>query len=78
MTSLLQSHEPISQKNRTVPLECAECGARYIAVLADDPPDWKPHCAARRSDPCGAAPSIACTQFRLNATDPNGEGKNAT
>jgi hypothetical protein len=20
------------------------CRARYIAVLADDPPDWKPHC----------------------------------
>jgi hypothetical protein len=44
ITSLLQSHEPISQKDRTVPLECAECGARYIAVLVDDPPDWKPHC----------------------------------
>ena len=25
-------------------LECKECRARYIAVLADDPPDWKPHC----------------------------------
>jgi hypothetical protein len=21
-----------------------ECRARYIAVLSDDPPDWKPHC----------------------------------
>jgi hypothetical protein len=31
-------------KDRAVPLECTECRARYIAVLDDDPPDWKPHC----------------------------------
>ena len=44
MTSQLQHHEPAPRKDRAVPLECAECRARYIAVLADDPPDWKPHC----------------------------------
>ena len=44
MTSQLQHHEPVLRKDRAVPLECTECRARYIAVLADDPPDWKPHC----------------------------------
>jgi hypothetical protein len=44
MTSRLQHHEPVPRKDRAVPLECTECGARYIAVLDDDPPDWKPHC----------------------------------
>jgi hypothetical protein len=34
----------VARKDRAVPLECTECHARYIAVLADDPPDWKPHC----------------------------------
>jgi hypothetical protein len=44
MTSQLQRHEPASRKDRAVPLECTECHARYIAVLDDDPPDWKPPC----------------------------------
>ena len=44
MTSELQHHEPVPRKDRAVPLECTECRARYIAVLSDDPPDWKPHC----------------------------------
>ena len=44
MTSQLQHHEPVPCKDRVVPLECIECRARYIAVLSDDPPDWKPHC----------------------------------
>ena len=44
MISQLLHHEPVPRKDRAVPLECAECRARYIAVLADDPPDWKPHC----------------------------------
>ena len=44
MTSQLQHHEPVPRKDRAVPLECTECRARYIAVLSDDPPDWKPHC----------------------------------
>ena len=44
MTSQLQHHEPVPGKDRAVSLECTECRARYIAVLSDDPPDWKPHC----------------------------------
>jgi hypothetical protein len=44
MTSQLQHHEPVPRKDRAVPLECTECHARYIAVLDDDPLDWKPHC----------------------------------
>jgi hypothetical protein len=44
MTSQLQRHEPVARKDRAVRLECTECRARYIAVLDDDPPDWKPHC----------------------------------
>ena len=44
MTSQLQRHAPVPRKDRAIPLECTECRARYIAVLADDPPDWKPHC----------------------------------
>ena len=44
MTSQLQRHKPVPRKDRAVPLECTECGARYIAVLDDDPPDWKPRC----------------------------------
>ena len=44
MTSQLQRHKPVPRKDRAVPLECTECRARYIAVLSDDPPDWKPHC----------------------------------
>jgi hypothetical protein len=34
----------VPRKDRAVPLECTECHARYIAVLDDDPPDWKPYC----------------------------------
>jgi hypothetical protein len=44
VTSQLQHHEPVRRKDRAVPLECTECRARYIAVLDDDPPDWRPHC----------------------------------
>jgi hypothetical protein len=44
MTSQLQHHEPVPRKDRAVPLECTDCGARYIVLLDDDPPDWKPHC----------------------------------
>jgi hypothetical protein len=44
MTSQLQRHKPVARKDRAVQLECAECRARYFAVLDDDPPDWKPHC----------------------------------
>jgi len=44
ITSQLKRHKPVPRKDRAVPLECTECRARYIAVLADDPPDWKPHC----------------------------------
>ena len=43
MTSQLQRHKPVPRKDRAV-IESTECGARYIAVLDDDPPDWKPHC----------------------------------
>jgi hypothetical protein len=34
----------VPRKDRAVALECTKCRARYIAVLDDDPPDWKPHC----------------------------------
>ena len=44
MTSQLQRDEPVPRKDRAILLECTECGARYIAVLDDDSPDWKPHC----------------------------------
>jgi hypothetical protein len=44
MTLRLQRHETIPRKDQAVPLECTECRVRYIAVLGDDPPDWKPHC----------------------------------
>ena len=44
MTSQIQRHEPVPRKDRAVPLECTDCGARYIVLLDDDPPDWKPHC----------------------------------
>jgi len=44
MTSQLQRHKRVPRKDRAVLLECTECRARYIAVLADDPPDWRPHC----------------------------------
>ena len=44
ITSQLQRREPVPREDRAVLLECAECRARYIAVLDDDPPDWKPCC----------------------------------
>jgi hypothetical protein len=44
MTFQLRRRAPVPPKHRVIPLECTECRARYIAVLADDPPDWKPHC----------------------------------
>jgi len=44
MTLRFQRHAPLPRKQRAIPLECTECGQRYIAVLADNPPDWEPHC----------------------------------
>jgi hypothetical protein len=76
MTSQLQHDEPVPRKDRAVPLECRECRTRYIAVLADDPPDWKPHCIEHAVRPrAGPRRLFLVRSIRLNA--PNGMGRAA-
>jgi hypothetical protein len=80
MTSRLQHHEPVPRKDRAVPLECTECHARYIAVWSTIRRIGSRTAlnATRRSGPCRAAPSIACSQESIECAKRRGASGSST